>query len=129
MLTPHQNVYFTCPTFWPKKVSPTFTLEGDDFFLKSFFVGVVLGFRTTQSSPSTLEGDVVRFFIGVSFTTKCFVGAALVFYGGDFVQSIDWKVIFPNEWCEKFFHTFHMKMCTHKTHSGVELLCKCILTS
>jgi hypothetical protein len=64
-------------------------LEGDDLFLKSFFVSVALGFRTTQSSPSTLEGDVVHFFIGVSFTTKCFVGATMVFYGGDFAQSTD----------------------------------------
>jgi hypothetical protein len=31
--------------------------------------------------------------------------------------------------CEEFLHTFHMKICTHKTHLGVELLCSCILTN
>ncbi len=31
--------------------------------------------------------------------------------------------------CEEFLHTFHMKICTHKTHLGVELLCNCIITS
>ncbi len=65
--------------------SPNFKkIKKYDLFLKKKIVGVALGFRTTQSSPSTLEGDVVRFFIGVSFTTKCFVGAIMVFYGGDF---------------------------------------------
>ncbi len=23
--------------------------------------------------------------------------------------------------CEEFFHTFHMKICAHKTHLGVEV--------
>ncbi len=31
--------------------------------------------------------------------------------------------------CEEFLHTFHMKICTHKTHLGVELACNCSLTS
>jgi len=31
--------------------------------------------------------------------------------------------------CEAFLHTFHNKICTHKTQLGVELLCSCILTS
>jgi hypothetical protein len=34
-----------------------------------------------------------------------------------------------NGLCEKFLHTFHMKICNHKTHLGVELLCSCILTN
>jgi hypothetical protein len=28
-----------------------------------------------------------------------------------------------------FLHTFHMKICTHKIHLGVKLLCSCILTN
>jgi hypothetical protein len=31
--------------------------------------------------------------------------------------------------CEAFLHTFNMKICTHKTHLEVELLCSCSLTS
>jgi hypothetical protein len=31
--------------------------------------------------------------------------------------------------CEEFLHTFHMKICTDKTHWGMELLCSCSLTS
>jgi hypothetical protein len=31
--------------------------------------------------------------------------------------------------CEELLHTFHNKICTHKTQLGVELLCNCILTS
>jgi hypothetical protein len=31
--------------------------------------------------------------------------------------------------CEELLHTFHNKICTHKTQLGVELLCSCILTS
>jgi hypothetical protein len=31
--------------------------------------------------------------------------------------------------CEELLHTFHSKICTHKTQLGVELLCSCILTS
>jgi hypothetical protein len=31
--------------------------------------------------------------------------------------------------CEELLHTFHMKICIHKIHLRVELLCNCILTS
>jgi hypothetical protein len=31
--------------------------------------------------------------------------------------------------CEAFLHTFNMKICTHKTHLEMELLCSCSLTS
>jgi hypothetical protein len=36
-----------------------------------------------------------------------------------------------HEWdkCEEFLHTFHTKICTHKTHLGVELLYNCSLTN
>jgi hypothetical protein len=39
--------------------------------------------------------------------------------------------VYPNfaPLCEKFLNTFHMKICIHKTHLRVELLCSCILTS
>jgi hypothetical protein len=39
------------------------------------------------------------------------------------IQTLDAKP------CEAFLHTFHNKICTHKTQLGVELLCSCILTS
>ncbi len=31
--------------------------------------------------------------------------------------------------CEEFLHTFRINACTHKTHQGMELLCNCSLTS
>jgi hypothetical protein len=31
--------------------------------------------------------------------------------------------------CEEFLHTFNMKICTHKTHLEMKLLCSCSLTS
>jgi len=31
--------------------------------------------------------------------------------------------------CEEFLHTFNMKICTHKTHLEVKLLCSCSLTN
>ncbi len=66
---------------------------GRDLILKSFFVGDVLGFRTTQSTPSTLVGATIRFFIGVFFTTFS-VGATMVTCGGDFARSI----VFVKDW-------------------------------
>jgi hypothetical protein len=59
------------------KASPTFNLEGD-LCLKSFLIGDALGFNTTQSTPSTLVGGCVHFFIGISFATF-FVGASVDF--------------------------------------------------
>jgi hypothetical protein len=42
----------------------------------------------------------------------------------------NFKVTMSNMKLVKNFCTpFHMKICTHKTHLGVELLCSCILTS
>jgi len=34
-----------------------------------------------------------------------------------------------SEWCEEFLHIFHMKICAHKTHLGMELPCSYSLTS
>jgi hypothetical protein len=34
-----------------------------------------------------------------------------------------------NNLCEAFLHTFNMKICIHKTHLEVTLLCSCSLTS
>jgi hypothetical protein len=52
------------------------------------------------------------------------------------VMDVQWKILielysrlWANEDCEEFLHIFHMKICAHKTHLGVELLCSCILTS
>jgi hypothetical protein len=38
-------------------------------------------------------------------------------------------LFFFNVHCEELLHTFHNKICTHKTQLGVQLLCSCILTS
>jgi hypothetical protein len=41
-----------------------------------------------------------------------------------------WSLVpFPKGKCEAFLHTFNMKICTHKTHLEVELLCNCNLTN
>jgi hypothetical protein len=34
-----------------------------------------------------------------------------------------------NNLCEALLHTFNMKICIHKTHLEVDLLCNCSLTS
>ncbi len=36
---------------------------------------------------------------------------------------------YPFTNCETFLHTFNMKICIHKTHLKMELLCNCSLTS
>jgi hypothetical protein len=39
------------------------------------------------------------------------------------IEALTWVV------CEDLLHILHKKICTHKTHLRMELLCSCILTS
>jgi hypothetical protein len=46
-----------------------------------------------------------------------------------FHEQVVVALLIPIAFCEEFLHTFHMKICIHKIHLGVELLCSCILTN
>ncbi len=49
----------------------------------------------------------------------------------NFLDSLVFLVSIRNTFalCEELLHTLHKKICTHKIHLGVELLCNCILTN
>ncbi len=81
---------------WTPKLDPTVVNFVGDFCLNNFFIGVVIGCKTTQSSPSTLWGGVITFSSGGSFTFFS-SHAFVVFCEGEFVCSFVSKTILPKE--------------------------------